>query len=161
VARRGLPDGTDDTDDTDGTGNLGEMGEMGGTRRIALTTYEPSGAAPAVGVRVHPLGEGRLAIVVRARSQEVERVRSDPRVRLQACGRRGALTPGSHAYDGTAQVLLSGGLFEEARGRSRRSGGLITRLGALTTPLRRGDAVPAVLLVRLVRLDELPQPNSD
>lgn len=123
---------------------------------VSLTTLKRSGEAVSTPVWVMGLGDGRLAISTGADSWKVKRARRDPRVMLQPCDRRGNVTPGSNASTGTAEVVLSGGSFEETLSRLRTKYALAGRLMMLVRPLSRRSYA-----VLLVRLDGQPQPKSD
>lgn len=71
---------------------------------VSLTTFRRSGEQVATPVWVARDGDA-LVVTTPAGSGKVKRLRHDPRVLLQPCGRRGALKEGSTEVAGTAAIL--------------------------------------------------------
>lgn len=102
-------------------------------------------------VRVVPLGDGRLGGWTTWGSG-AEGPADGRRVVVQPCDARGRPREGTSPLDGTAEVVRSGGFFEEVRGRLREEGGARTVLARLRTALGRRGASYAAAVV-LVRID--------
>jgi uncharacterized protein len=121
-------------------------------RYIAVTTFRRSGEAVSTPIRVVPVSDGRIGFWIATGSARTERLRHDPRVRVQPCDVRGRPRPGAPEVGGTAEMVRSGRLFDEVRARVREKYGLLAGISRLVgrSPGRRqhGDTVV------LVRLDE-------
>jgi PPOX class probable F420-dependent enzyme len=103
---------------------------------VCLTTFKRSGEAVATPVWVvaDPEGEG-LLVMTRADSGKVKRLRHDPRVTLQACGRFGLVHEGSPVLAGRARV----GAFDDSFKRAFKAAyGVEARL---RLGVRRGERV--------------------
>ena len=72
-------------------------------RFILLTTYRRSGEAVSTPVWVGREGEA-LVVLTPARSGKVRRLRRDPRVQVQPCGRIGKVPAGVEPIAATAEV---------------------------------------------------------
>ncbi len=72
-------------------------------RFVLLTTYRASGAPVSTPVWVGRDGDA-LVVLTPAGSGKVRRLRADARVRVQPCGRFGAVRDGAPAVDGTAEI---------------------------------------------------------
>lgn len=116
---------------------------------VALTTFERPGEPVSTPVRVVTLGDGRVGVELAADHLQVMRLRREPRVLLRPSDRRGHPAPGSTAYAGRAEVVLSGGPFEETLGRLRRSRGPVGRFLLVLRPSGRSARVAV-----LVSLDQ-------
>jgi len=89
-------------------------------RFILLTTYRRSGEAVSTPVWVGREGEA-LVVLTPARSGKVRRLRRDPRVRVQPCGRFGKVPEGAEPIAGTAEVREDPVDVERARATIRRT----------------------------------------
>ena len=125
---------------------------------IAFTTYRRTGEAVTSPVWVVPVSDGRVGFWTSAGSGKTKRLAHTQRVRVQPSDARGRLTPGSQPLDGTAEMVHSGGFFDEVRAKVRdRYGAMttITRLLAKVGPQGRKGLSYADTVV-LVRLDGEP-----
>lgn len=132
---------------------------------VSLTTYRKSGEAVATPVWVVGLSDGRLGVWTATDSGKVKRLRNDPRVMVQPSHVRGSLKEGTTAVAGTAELVLSGRMYDEVQGRVDKKYGLPARITRLSGRLMRrltGGARDSgtMVLVRLDTVDE-NQPNSD
>ncbi len=89
-------------------------------RFILLTTYRRSGEAVSTPVWVGREGDA-LVVLTPARSGKVRRLRRDPRVQVQPCGRFGKVPKGAEPIAGTAEVREDPVEVERARGTIRRT----------------------------------------
>ena len=96
-------------------------------RFILLTTYRRSGEAVSTPVWVGREGEA-LVVLTPARSGKVRRLRRDPRVRVQPCGRFGKVPEGAEPIAGTAEVREDPVDVERARATIRRTYPLESRV---------------------------------
>lgn len=81
---------------------------LGSTPFVALTTFRKSGepVVTTVWVAAVPDPAGPVLVVTTpAESGKVKRLRRDPRVQLQPCGRRGAIEDGAPVFAGVAEVV--------------------------------------------------------
>lgn len=115
-------------------------------RYVSLTTFRRSGEGVATPVWCAGLPDGRVGIWTNGGSWKVRRLEADPRASLRPCDRRGRVETGAPAYDGTAVVLRSGGLFEEVLGRVRRRYGVLGWAAMTLRPRRSADAALVVTL---------------
>ncbi len=76
---------------------------LAGKRFILLTTYHRSDEAVSTPVWVGREGDA-LVVLTPARSGEVRRLRRDPRVQVQPCGRFGRVPEGAEPIAATAKV---------------------------------------------------------
>ncbi len=77
---------------------------LGSESFVSLTTFRRNGERVATPVWIARDGDA-LIVTTPAGSGKVKRLRHDPRVLLQPCGRRGALVEGSTEVAGTAAIL--------------------------------------------------------
>ena len=96
-------------------------------RFILLTTYRRSGEAVSTPVWVGREGEA-LVVLTPARSGKVKRLRRDPRVQVQPCGRFGKVPEGAEPIAGTAEVREDPVDVERARATIRRTYPLESRV---------------------------------
>ena len=89
-------------------------------RFILLTTYRRSGEAVSTPVWVAREGDA-LVVLTPARSGKVKRLRRDPRVQIQPCGRFGKVPKGAEPIAGTAEVREDAVEVERTRGTIRRT----------------------------------------
>ena len=89
-------------------------------RFILLTTYRRSGEAVSTPVWVGREGDA-LVVLTPARSGKVRRLRRDPRVQVQPCGRFGKVPEGVEPIAGTAEVREDPVDVERARATIRRT----------------------------------------
>ena len=121
-------------------------GSIGDESYVSLTTYRRSGEGVATPVWCAPLADGRVGVWTNATSWKVKRLAQDPRVTLRPCDRRGRVADGAPTYAGQAQVLRSGGLFEEVLGRVRSAYGVLGWAAMTLRPTRRHDAALVITL---------------
>ena len=125
---------------------------------MAFTTYRRTGEAVTSPVWVVPVSDGRVGFWTSAGSGKTKRLAHTSRVRAQPSDARGRVAPGSQPLDGTAEMVRSGGFFDEVRAKVRERYGVmttITRLLARVGPQGRGGLSYADTVV-LVRLDDEP-----
>ena len=89
-------------------------------RFILLTTYRRSGEAVSTPVWVGRQGDA-LVVLTPARSGKVRRLRRDPRVQVQPCGRFGKVPEGVEPIAATAKVREDPVDVERARATIRRT----------------------------------------
>lgn len=77
---------------------------LGAEPFVSLTTFRRNGERVSTPVWIARDGDA-LIVTTPAGSGKVKRLRHDPRVLLQPCGRRGALTEGTAEVAGTAAIL--------------------------------------------------------
>lgn len=128
------------------------------SRYMCVTTYRRSGVPVTGPVRVVPVSDGRVGFWTSAANSRATRLAHTPRVRVQPCDARGRVAPGSEPLDGTAEMVRSGGFFDEVRAKVRaRRGVLVTVTRLLQRVGSPGPAGPRHAdTVVLVRLDEVP-----
>lgn len=122
---------------------------------MAFTSYRRSGEPVTSPVWVVPVSDGRVAFWTSAGSGKTKRLAHTARVRVQPSDARGRVVPGSEALDGTAEMVRSGGFFDEVRAKVRERYGVmvtVTRLLAKVGPQGRKGLSYADTVV-LVRLD--------
>lgn len=125
---------------------------------VAFTTYRRSGEAVTSPVWVVPVSDGRIGFWTSAGSGKTKRLAHTARVRVQPSDAGGRVTPGSEAIDGTAEMVRSGGFFDEVHAKVREKYGVmttVTRLLAKVGPQGRKGLSYADTVV-LVRLDGEP-----
>lgn len=125
---------------------------------IAFTTYRRTGEAVTSPVWVVPVSDGRVGFWTSMGSGKTKRLAHTSRVRVQPSDARGRVAPGSQPLDGTAEMVRSGGFFDEVRAKVREKYGAmttITRLLAKVGPQGRKGLSYADTVV-LVRLDDEP-----
>ena len=76
---------------------------LASSRFVSITTFRPSGEPVAVPVWLVRDGD-ELLVLTAADTGKVRRVRTDPRVQLRPCNRRGAVPPGVDPVPGKAEV---------------------------------------------------------
>jgi hypothetical protein len=89
-------------------------------RFILLTTYRRSGEAVSTPVWVGREGDA-LVVLTPARSGKVRRLRRDPRVQVQPCGRFGKVPAGVEPIAATAEVREDPVDVERAEATIRRT----------------------------------------
>ena len=77
---------------------------LGAERFVPLTTFRRSGAGVPTPVWVAQDGDA-LVVITPAESGKVKRLRNDPRVELQPCGRTGRVAPGAPVTTGRAGIV--------------------------------------------------------
>lgn len=82
-----------------------QLSELAAEDYVVLTTFRRSGepVATPVWVVADPKGDGVVVMTI-ADSGKVKRIRNDPRVTLQACGRFGLVEENSPVLSGQARV---------------------------------------------------------
>ena len=123
---------------------------------IAFTTYRRTGEAVTSPVWVVPVSDGRVGFWTSMGSGKTKRLAHTSRVRVQPSDARGRVASGSQPLDGTAEMVRSGGFFDEVRAKVREKYGVmttITRLLAKVGPQGRKGLSYADTVV-LVRLDD-------
>lgn len=103
--------------------------QIAARRRVALTTYDLSGEAVTTAVRVVLTADGRLGFCTAPGAAEAKRLHHDARVRMQPCDARGRTQDHSTVVEGQAELVRSGALFDEVRGRVREKYRWRARLG--------------------------------
>ena len=129
-------------------------------RYMAFTTYRRTGEAVTSPVWVVPVSDGRVGFWTSAGSGKTKRLAHTERVRVQPSDARGRVVAGSHPLDGTAEMVRSGGFFDEVHAKVREKYGVmttVTRLLARVGPQGRKGLSYADTVV-LVRLDGQPGP---
>lgn len=125
---------------------------------LAFTTYRRTGEPVTSPVWVVPVSDGRIGFWTSAGSGKTKRLAHTSRVRVQPSDARGRVAPGSQPLDGTAEMVRSGGFFDEVRTKVRERYGVmvtVTRLLQRVGPQGRQGLGYADTVV-LVRLDGDP-----
>jgi len=123
---------------------------------MTFTTYRRTGEPVSSPVWVVPVSDGRVGFWTAMGTGKTKRLTHTPRVRVQPSDARGRVAPGSEALDGTAEMVRSGGFFDEVHARVREKYGVmttVTRLLARVGPQGRKGLAYADTVV-LVRLDD-------
>ena len=121
---------------------------------ISFTTYRRSGEAVSTPVWVVPVSDGRIGFWTAMGTGKTKRLTHTPRVLVQPSDRRGKVTAGTVAVEGTAEMVRSGVLFDEVQGRVRAKYGFMTKVTKMLAKLgpqgRQGlTYADTVVLVRL------------
>lgn len=82
------------------------MRDLDDARYILLTTYKKDGSPAATPVWITGSG-GHYVFTTGDKAWKTIGLGRNPNVRVQVCGARGRVRPGTSAYDGTAQVNAS------------------------------------------------------
>ena len=77
---------------------------LGAERFVSLTTFRRSGAGVPTPVWVAQDGDA-LVVITPSESGKVKRLRNDPRVELQPCGRTGRVADGAPVTTGRAELV--------------------------------------------------------
>ena len=77
---------------------------LGAERFVSLTTFRRSGAGVPTPVWVAQDGDA-LVVITPSESGKVKRLRKDPRVELQPCGRTGRVAEGTPVTTGRAELV--------------------------------------------------------
>jgi uncharacterized protein len=115
--------------------------DLGDEQFVLLTTYRRSGIGVPTPVWAARNGDA-LVVTTSDRSGKVTRLRSSPKVTLQACGRTGSPRRGSAPVHGRAEILI-GRAANEAAAPLRAKYGLRYKLGRVAQRLfgERGHVV--------------------
>ena len=119
---------------------------------MLLTTFRRSGEGVATPVWTVPVSDGRVGMWTGKGTGKWKRLRHDPHVTIQRCSARGATKPTDPVFEGTAEIVESGPLFDEVQARIRAKYGWqryivpwISRLqGRLKRDMVFGDTVVLV-----------------
>ena len=96
-------------------------------RFVSLTTFRRSGQPVSTPVWVGRDGDA-LVVLTPSGSGKVKRLRHDPRVQVQPCGRFGAVADGATPVDGTAALQEQDADVRRARAVIRRTYPVESRL---------------------------------
>ena len=121
---------------------------------ISFTTYRRSGEPVSTPTWVVPVSDGRVGFWTAMGTGKTQRLAHTPRVLVQPSDRRGRVRDDTAPLEGTAEMVRSGVLFDEVRGRVRAKYGFMTKLTGLLARLgpqgRQGlTYADTVVLVRL------------
>ena len=83
---------------------MSDLSALGAERFVSLTTFRRSGVPVPTPVWVAQDGEA-LVVITPAESGKVKRLRNDPRVELQPCGRTGRVAEGAPVTAGRAELV--------------------------------------------------------
>lgn len=132
--------------------------ELAAGKYIAFTTYRRSGEAVTSPVWVVPVSGGRVGFWTAMGTGKTKRLAHTARVVVQPSDARGRVAEGTSAREGTAEMVRSGGFFDEVHAKVRDKYGAmttVTRLLAKVGPQGRKGLSYADTVV-LVRLDGEP-----
>lgn len=119
---------------------------------VALTTYRKNGEAKVAPVWIVPLDDGTVGFTTASSSWKIKRIRNDPRVVLQPCDRRGRITEGSTAVNGTA-TFSQGSVFEDVRNRVKAKYGvaftMINLIGNAAKIVGKGSGSDTAVVITL------------
>ena len=128
--------------------------ELASGKYMTFTTYKRSGEAVTSPVWVVPVSDGRLGFWTAMGSGKTKRLAHTPRVVVQPSDVRGRVTEGTTPLEGTAEMVRSGGFFDEVHAKVKEKYGVmttVTRVLASLGPMRRKGLTYAdtVVLVRV------------
>ena len=83
---------------------MSDLSALGAERFVSLTTFRRSGVPVPTPVWVAQDGDA-LVVITPTESGKVERLRNDPRVELQPCGRTGRVGEGAPVTAGRAEIV--------------------------------------------------------
>ena len=121
---------------------------------MLLTTFRKNGEGVATPVWTVPVSDGRVGMWTGEGTGKWKRLRNNPHVTIQACSARDATKPTDPVYEGTADIVKSGPLFDEVQAKIRAKYGWqihvvpwISRLqGRLKPGVVFGDTVVLITL---------------
>ena len=85
---------------------------LGDERFLSLATFRRNGEPVPTPVWIVPVSGGRLGFYTTMGTGKTKRLKRDPRVTMQPCGRRGEVAPGTAVTEGTAVMVQSGPDFD-------------------------------------------------
>jgi len=83
---------------------MSDLSALGAERFVSLTTFRRSGVPVPTPVWVAQDGDA-LVVLTPSESGKVKRLRNDPRVELQPCGRTGRVAEGTPVTAGRAEIV--------------------------------------------------------
>ena len=128
--------------------------EVADGKYMAFTTYRRSGEAVTSPVWVVPVSDGRLGFWTAMGTGKTKRLAHTSRVVVQPSDARGRVLAGSTPREGTAEMVRSGGSFDEVHAKVREKYGVMTTITRLLATVgRQGRSgmtyADTVVLVRL------------
>jgi uncharacterized protein len=96
---------------------------LGEERFVSLTTFKRDGTAVAAPMWIGRDGD-HLFFWTPADSWKAKRAKNNPRVAMVPCSRRGKVSDGAQAVDGTAEVITDQATVERLAGVIRRKYGI-------------------------------------
>jgi PPOX class probable F420-dependent enzyme len=96
---------------------------LGEERFVSLTTFKRDGTAVAAPMWIGRDGD-HLFFWTPADSWKAKRAKNNPRVAMVPCSRRGKVSDGAQAVDGTAEVITEQATVERLAGVIRRKYGI-------------------------------------
>ena len=118
---------------------------LGDESVVSLTTFRRSGEAVSVPVWIGRAGDA-LTVTTPAASGKVRRLRSDPRVELRPCSRRGTVDDGLPPVAGVAQVIADADGVERLTDAIRKKYRWEFRVVMMIERLGRAGRKPRVIL---------------
>ena len=127
-------------------------------KHMLLTTFRRSGEGVSTPVWTVPVSVGRVGMWTAAGTGKYKRLRNNPHVSIQACTARGKTTPGDRIFQGTAEIIKGGTLFDEVQTKIRAKYGwqipIVKRVSRLQGRFKAdqtfGDTVVLITLGGLV-----------
>lgn len=128
--------------------------ELAAGKYMTFTTYRRSGGAVTSPVWVVRVSDGRVGFWTAMGSGTTKRLAHTSRVVVQPSDARGRVTGGTSPLEGTAEMVRSGGFFDEVHAKVREKYGVmttVTRVLASLGPMRRQGLryADTVVLVRV------------
>lgn len=108
---------------------------------VLTTTFRRTGAGVSTTTWIVPLEDGRVGFWTSSASGKFKRLRSSPRVTLQASDARGRVKEGSAVVAGNAELVTTGPEFDEVQRKVRAKYGVmvpISRFFNTLGHLRKG-----------------------
>jgi uncharacterized protein len=128
-------------------------------RHMLLTTFRKDGSGVATPVWPVEMCDGRVGMWTAAGTGKYKRLRHDHHVTVQPCTARGRATAAGPVLGGTAEIVRSGPLFDQARAEIRAKYGrmipLVRCISRLQGRLKRGQKLgDTVVLISIKRTPE-------
>lgn len=128
-------------------------------RHMLLTTYRKNGIGVSSPVWTVAVSDGRVGMWTGSETAKFKRVRHDPHVTIQSCSARGTLKANGTSFDGIAEIVESGPLFDEVQSKIhakyRWMIPLVTRISRLQGRYTKGEPFgDRVILITVAAKEE-------
>jgi len=112
-------------------------------RHMLLTTYRKNGVGVSSPVWTVAVSDGRVGMWTGSQTAKFKRLRHDPHVTIQSCSARGKLKSNSTPFEGTAEIVENGPLFDEVQSKIHAKYHwmipLVTRISRLQGRYTKGE----------------------